>query len=172
MDLAQAAVGAKNLDPASSPGWFVDKNDPRRLVLKPIPVEIGYVTVEGLFLDGNCLAHARETDLSLALTYKPSVGLSGPVMRLDWNPLHSHNNKRQISGPWRIKDITGSHYHPFEDNYSRFGWDRMVKGNLPIAYPIDHNPANFRMLLDFAASFFNISDLQRIPEPGWADRLV
>jgi hypothetical protein len=67
--------------------------------------------------------------------------------------------------------IHTSHVHRFEHNYNEAG-DRMVRGNLPRAIPLEPDPANFSELLEVASKELKISDLSRVTVPPWQARMV
>jgi hypothetical protein len=108
--------------------WHFDA-DGRNLRIS-LPLAIGGIIPEGLYLEGRCTADLPDQDVSITLTYKPAQGLSGPLCRIDWRPRQPHRNNGLGSGPWRFIPIEGSQLHVFEQNLSR-GVDRMFREDLP-----------------------------------------
>ena len=152
------------------PSWRFDAQDDRKLRAS-VPLTIGGSIPEGLYLEGRCRADDPDRDVSMSLVYKPAQGLSGPLCRIDWNPLQPHRNNGLVSGPWRFAPIEGTQLHPFEENFRR-GIDRMFRENLPIAFPVEETLQNFREMLSFAGEIFKIGDVQSVPVPPWSPRLV
>jgi hypothetical protein len=154
----------------SDPIWHIDGQQPDKYVLS-VPLNIGYVICEGLFLDGNCQRTIPDASVSLSLTYKPAYGPSGPLTRLDWKPTHLHHNNGLIRGEWRFKRIDQTHLHPFAENYIR-GLKWMFENNLPIALPVERDLRLFREMLDYLGGILRIGDIQRIAPPAWEPRLL
>jgi hypothetical protein len=154
----------------TEPAWFLDSQDQNKLRLS-VPLAIDGVIEEGLYLDGHCRADDQDNDVTINMTYKPAQGLSGPLTRLDWNPIHPHGNKGLIGGEWRYKLIQGTHLHPFSENYVK-GMKFMFDNNLPIALPCDEPLPNFREMLRYVGDAMKISDIQRIPLPPVTSRLI
>ncbi|MGH7073515.1 MAG: hypothetical protein ACREFD_04855 [Stellaceae bacterium] len=155
---------------AGVPQWLYGGDDYGRYVLS-VPLCIDYVIQEGLYLEANCIKSRPEKDVTLVMAYKPAAGLSGPMARLDWEPLHHHENRGGISGEWAWKRIEGTHLHSFELNQP-LGWERMAKNNLPLALPVLDALNGLRDMLGYLGNLWNITDIQRIPEPEWEPRLV
>jgi len=130
------------------------------------PLDVDYITKEGFYLYGACAVDEPEKNVSFSLLYKPVSGLSGPIARIDWLPFHDHGNKGRITGPWSWATVKGTHIHSYDLN-SRYGWDRMVKENLPIALPVDAELRDFNGLLEYVGQTWNISGIRAIPTPEW-----
>src|ERR1700721_2704924 len=94
------------------PAWHLDPHEGHTLRAS-VPLAVEGVIQEGLYLEGRCISDNPDQDISISLVYKPARGLSGPLCRVDWNPIQAHNNRGLISGPWRFKPIQSSHLHPF-----------------------------------------------------------
>jgi hypothetical protein len=153
-----------------TPTWLLDTQNQKRLRLS-VPLAIDGVIEEGLYLDCHCPADDGDNDVTINMTYKPAQGLSGPLLRFDWNPIHVHGNKGIIGGKWRYKPITGTHIHPFSENFAK-GVKFMFDNNLPIAFPCDETLPNFREMLRYVGDVMKISDIQRVPLPPITSRLV
>jgi hypothetical protein len=98
-------------------------------------------------------------------------GKGGPLARVDWRPLHSHNNHGAGPAEWRFKIMSGSHHHAFALNWAH-SEAQVKQGKLPIAVPLAPDPADFQMLLEFLEKQFNINSLASIPIPPWEAELV
>jgi hypothetical protein len=67
-----------------TPTWVFREGINRRLELS-MPLDVGGVTVEGLFFDGHCLADAPNADVTFVLTFTrsdevdPGFGTSGII---------------------------------------------------------------------------------------------
>jgi hypothetical protein len=168
LDFQNIVNSAKTL--GQEPEWFFDSHDPKKLRLS-VPLQIDDVVVEGLYLEGHCPADNQDTDVTFNIVYKPAQGLSGALYRLDWNPLHTHGNKGLVSGEWKYKTISGTHRHPFQENYTK-GVKYMLDNNLPIAFPVVEPLLNFRDMLHYMGELFRITDIQRISPPPGTQRLV
>lgn len=156
---------------AAEPWWYFDSPQQDRYVLNSIPLSIDHIVEEGLFLEGNCYRDNPDAAVTLVLSYKPAQGFSGPLVRIDWKPLHAHKNRGLTKGEWRFKQITGTHIHPFAANFS-LGMRRMWQENLPIAFPILDPLHWYRDLLEYAGTALCISGMQRTPPPEWSPRLT
>lgn len=165
----QALFGAPKTF-AIDPVWHVDEHNRERFILS-VPLCIDYVVEEGLFLDAHCPVAMPDTDVTFNLSFKPAYGYSGALSRLDWNPLHTHDNKGLVKGEWKWKRMYETHFHPFADNYA-CGLQWMFQNNLPIAYPLVFPLQNFREMLDYLGQTLQISDVQRIAPPIWAPRFL
>jgi hypothetical protein len=154
----------------TDPAWFFDSQDQNKLRLS-VPLAIDGVIEEGLYLDCHCPADDHDNDVTINMTYKPVQGLSGPLTRLDWNPVHTHGNRGLIGGEWRYKTINGSHIHPFSENFAK-GIKHMFDNNLPIAFPCTTTLQNFLEMLSYVGDVMRISDIQRVPPPPVSARLV
>lgn len=129
------------------------------------PLAIDGVTVAGLRLRVKALKHEPQAAVTAQLEYI-SVGKGGSLDRIDWRPIHRHNNRAK--GPDQYQNIvqTGTHHHAFALNIKADGLS-MRKGNLPIAVPPPSDPINFEELLDFIASEHKIEGVKNLLPPEW-----
>ena len=152
------------------PHWTLDSHDSDKYILN-VPLVIDGVITQGVFLSANCHKSMPDHDVTFMLIYKPAYGYSGALIRLDWNPSHTHCNVGYVSGEWKWKEIRETHIHPFTDNYAR-GMQWMFEGNLPIAFPIDRPLPNFREMLAYFGREAGILDIQRVRPPTWEPKLL
>jgi hypothetical protein len=108
---AEKKIGAE-------PRWTLDGKDSDEYVLC-VPLSVDGVIREGVFLDANCHKSIPDHDVTFNLTYKPVFGYSGALIRLDWNPFHTHGNSGLINGEWKWKEIRTTHIHPFKENHAK-----------------------------------------------------
>jgi hypothetical protein len=155
---------------AVPPSWHFEGESRNRLEMR-VPLSIDYVTEEGLFLYGSCYPHVKDGGVTFVLLYHPAQGLAGPIVRFCWNPLHDHKNFGGHKGEWAWKPIVTTHLHGFELN-RKYGWDGMVRKNLPIALPVDEELSDFRDMLEYVGKIFKIADIQRVPVPEWQQTLI
>lgn len=154
---------------SQAPSWTYDANKSDKWVTRT-PLDIDYVTVEGLFLDGWCFVREPERSVTFTLLYFPPSGLSGPIARIDWRPTHDHSNNGRIDGLWKWRPVIGTHGHNFDLN-RHYGWRRMVNDNLPVALPVQEELNDFRALLGYLGRVWNIKGVQAIPVPEWSSEL-
>jgi hypothetical protein len=72
----------------------------------------------------------------LQIEYCPAGRKVGTLDRIDWRPHHDHNNKGRGLIEHRFKVISGCHHHQFSLNWFE-AEGRMLKGNLPLAVPME-----------------------------------
>lgn len=137
-------------------------------------LDVEGVTIEGLRLEATCLKIRPMSVVTFLILYAQNTRVKHePIARIDWKPLHTHNNKE--NGPQELKYTpqNGSHHHSFELNWL-YQEQRMrsAKANLPIAKPIIPEPANFNDLLTYVSKEFNISNLNCVQIPPWEERLL
>jgi len=134
-------------------------------------LEVGGVTVEGLTLRGTARKPLMDRHVTFQLEYRHSQIIGGPVARIEWRPLNPHNNKGL--GPKRLQHViqTSSHHHLFDLNWRR-SEEGVLKGDLPIAVPLEGEPKNFRALLAVVGKKFRINNIQIIPLPPWQPRML
>src|SRR4051794_26554456 len=83
------------------------------------PLEIDGVVVEGLILRGRARKPLPDREVIFQLEYHHSEIIGGPVARLEWKPLNSHNNRGLGPKHLRHKIQTESHHHRFDLNWQR-----------------------------------------------------
>ena len=107
----------------------------------------------------------------IQLEYNPPKGKNERLIRIEWRPLTSHTNNNRAPEPYRLMIIHTSHIHRFEYNYYEAG-NRMIRGNLPHAVPLEPDPADFKELLEVGAKELKIADLSGVTTPPWQARMV
>lgn len=133
-------------------------------------LDIDGVTMEGLWLRGQCIREIADRRVTFQLEWLAPGWRRGAVARLDWRPESPHGNKNIGPAHLRLMVIEGSHHHPFALNWP-LGFQRMFGENLPIAKPLDVEPASFRDLTVLAGRLFNIQGMEAFPVPPWEPRL-
>ena len=128
------------------------------------PVEVDGITMEGIRLRGTAYPSVPQRSVMLQIECHSARYKVGPLDRMDWNPLHEHNNKRK--GPPELIFLRQrvSHHHTFDWNWLEEE-KRMRAGNLPIAVPMAEI-ASVEELFKFAEDYYLIKGLskQRLPE--------
>ena len=158
---------AANKELPLAPTWR--ERDPDRLTLV-VPLDIGQVTIEGFRLRMTAMKSLSEEAVTIQLEYNEPTRRSAPMARIDWKPLHRHNNKGH--GPTELQNIiqSGSHNHGFDLNW-RLAPKFVRRGSLPIAVPMSPDPKNFFELLDFVKREFRINNIALVPAPPWQSAL-
>jgi len=139
----------------------------RRLELK-LALEIDGLVEEGLFLRGSALERLPDQEVMFQIEYHGIrvPGGTGPLTRIEWNPLRPHNNKAKGPKELRFLDQFGSHVHLFDDNWSEAN-GALLKDNLPIARPISEPIQGFKECVDFVGNLFRINNIEVIKVPEW-----
>ena len=160
---------------ASPPNWQQQEGQFRLVVA----LDVDGITQMGLRLGGRCSQDYPDRDVTFQIEYR-FAGVSKPVAvaRLDWRPRNEHQNKNIGPLGLRLLRFHCSHQHPFQENYDWMTGNGLaladnVKQNLPIAKPMDYDPANVRELITLVGQIFNIDGVDAIPAPPWtAPRLL
>jgi hypothetical protein len=145
-----------------SSGWTEDEEGRERLVAA---IEIDSVTVEGLSLRLTARRSMADRKVMAQLEHR-NGGITEPLSRIDWRPLRPHRNFGRGPKELRFQEIPGSHLHSFDLNWFA-AEQRMLAENLPIAVPIDPEPAGFRQLLALLSTEFRIVNAADLPMPSW-----
>lgn len=153
---------------AAPPGWVPD--GPGRLKLLS-PLDIDQVTIAGLQLRGRTRQSRADEEVMFQLEYHPVGSRVCQLARIDWRPIHTHDNGNRGPDEWRLVNISESHYHSFNLNWFP-SENRMLLPNLPIATPIRPDPADFATLLALTAELFRIDDMASVPVPEWTVDLL
>jgi hypothetical protein len=149
----------------SGPSQWVEDADKKLWLTAPL--EIGGVTVEGLILRARAPKDRPDEDMLFQLEFEHDKSRRDKAIeRIDWLPMHTHDNKG--CGPQALRFATqrGSHYHKFGLNWLP-DEHRLKVANLPIAEPISENVADFSSLIAFVGKNFRISNLEVIEQPPW-----
>jgi len=144
-----------------------------------VSLDIESVTQIGLRLRGRCLRDYADQNLSLQIEYLfQGLNKPVPVIRLDWRPLKPHNNRNIGPERWRLIPFHCSHFHPFVENHDWMMGNGLpftdnIKANLPIALPLEDDPADVAAVLVLMGRVFQIDGVTAIPVPPWqAPRLL
>jgi hypothetical protein len=152
--------------PSDSFDWRESGNN--RSLRISIPLVVDGIIQEGFSFEGHTKKDLPEHNVTFLLKYnEPSGKARGVVLsRVDWRPLHEHNNHEK--GPRNLRNIiqSGSHYHDFESNFS-LRENVWINKRLPIASPINPDLADFQELLDFVGQSFKIPNIWLVQAPIW-----
>lgn len=130
------------------------------------PLEIDGLAREGARLRGTVYKVAARRAVMLQVEFNAAAHKIGALDRIDWNPIHTHNNKGKGPPHLQFMKQHGSHHHLFELNYLTTE-QRMRAGNLPIAVPMEPNVSTEEELLRFAEVHFRIKGLGKQYLPQW-----
>ena len=135
------------------------------------PLEIDGVVLEALTLRGRARKSLADREVIFQLEYHHAQIIGGAVCRIEWRPLSAHSNKGL--GPRSLRHIiqVGSHHHRFDLNWQH-SQDSVLRGDLPIAVPINDDPENFRALLAVVGKEFRIRRIQSITVPPWEPSML
>jgi hypothetical protein len=135
------------------------------------PLEADGVVIEGLNLRGRARKSLIDREVIFQLEYHRPQIVGGPVCRIEWRPLNAHNNKGLGPKEWRHMLQTGSHHHRFDLNWARSP-EACLRGDIPVAVPINDDPKNFRALLALVGKEFRVNKIQQITVPPWAPTMI
>lgn len=153
----------------SVPGSWVERDGQRLMLVAAL--DIDGVTVEGLVLRGTALKDCPDEAVMFQLEFKHDPKRPDRAIdRVDWRPLHSHNNRGKGPNEHRYKLISGTHRHAFDLNWLK-GEERMRKMNLPIAQPVNPDLVTYDNLIEFVRKCFRISPIE-FPIPPWEADLL
>ena len=161
LGLDQIYEAEKNL---STTGQWVEADNQRLHLF--VPLEIDGVVLEGLALRGRATKDRPDEEVMLQLEFPQAKRRERGIERVDWRPLHIHNNLGRGPAEFRFLQQSGSHHHVFELNWLAEE-NRMLAGNLPIARPLNEDPSSYESLLEFVNKSFRINDIGLIPPPPW-----
>ncbi len=161
-DTLQDLLAAEKL--IAAPADWTKKE--RRLELK-LPLEIDGFIEEGLFLRACALERLPDQEVMFQIEYHGMrlPGGTGPLTRVEWNPLRPHNNKGRGPVELRFAEQRSSHVHLFDDNWSDGG--ATLRDNLPIARPIVEPIQSFAHLTSYVGNLFRISNIHVVKTPEW-----
>lgn len=152
---------------ATIPRW--QERDEKLLLSCPLMID-GAV-VEGLELRGTALLRRPLCEVMLGLVYAPA-GLSGGMFeRIDAWPSRPHQNPGRGPKHLRFLQIPCgiSHRHGLEHN-AHLSLEQLLD-TLPVAEPLEPQPASWHALLAHALAFWNIRCDNDVPPPPWAPDL-
>jgi hypothetical protein len=139
----------------------------RCLELK-LPLEVDGLIEEQFFFRATALAHLPDQQVAFQLEYHGIriPGGTGPLCRLEWEPKGTHNNKGRGPAHLRFIDQVGTHFHPFEENWSDED-GALLRDNLPIAVPVLLPIQGFRECLAHVGNLFRINNIDVVKTPEW-----
>ena len=120
---------------------------------------------EGLTLRILALADRIDEDVTVLLVGAAEGQKPRAMDRIDWRPGHVHPNRK---GPKELRHVPlfGTHRHSFERNWLSTE-QRFLKGNLPIADPIEEGAEGYEDLIALTANCFKINGLLALAPPPW-----
>jgi hypothetical protein len=131
-------------------------------------LEVGGITKEALLLYGRATASITDAAVNLGLCWTGAPGRNRLFDRLDWRPVQAHNNKGMGPLEFRFRLIEGTHHHRLGLNADlEMGLLKAMAENLPIAEPVQPEPASWEAFLAIAAERWRIHDLVKTPYPPW-----
>ena len=133
VDIESILTETKSLDTA--PDWFVSTDDTANFDLERTPLSVNGITVPGIYLTGHCRRFEPDLDVSFSIICNIPKLYKGPLIRYDWNPKQTHNNKGRGKLAYKFRIFKETHIHPSNENFA-LGYKIMHKDNLPIAYPV------------------------------------
>jgi hypothetical protein len=154
---------------ATAPTWQERDSEALEVVC---PLEIDGAVIEGLYFRLRARKRMPDELVTAQIEYHPANEPGGPLSRVEWRPLSSHNNKGLGPKELRNKMINGCHYHPFQLNLKHASDQMRRAGRLPIAVPMVESPKNFDELLRFAKKEFRITNIEWVEVPPWEPTLV
>ena len=152
-----------------APGWATEAG--REFARLVSPIDVDGVTMEGARFGAS--AHLYRPDQRVSFRLEMIVtsvsNTYTPLARFDWLPMAAHNNRGR--GPDHLKFIQfdETHLHPYEWNWVK---GEPLKGNMPVAVPIDASLPKYQDALDFIEKLFKIKGVSRLPIPPWTSKLV
>ena len=132
------------------------------------PLEVDGMSLAGARVRGTVRPGVAQPAVMLQLELISSSNRVGGLDRLDWHPIHVHDN--QGKGPLHLRFVKQnySHHHQFELNWLETE-QRLRAGNLPIAIPFEHPLSSINQVFEFAEQYFKISGLGRHQMPEWQE---
>ena len=167
-DTALAAKLSNFLASDKARSGVIDWQPDGRNLRFAVALEIDGITVAGLLLLGRASLTLRDRHVTLGLSWDDPTGPGGIFDRLDWRPLAAHTNKGLGPSDHRFSIIDGSHHHSLADNAAlAMGIRRAIQQNLPVAVPIEPDPADWSAFLALAAQRWSLHELVHTPVPPW-----
>ena len=162
--LRKAAKAEKRIIAAA--GWKQGQRE-RELKLS-IALQTPKDLIAGLELRGNAILNQLDKNV----TFQVTLDIRGQIFRLeriDWRPQNPHVNR---FGPPGLRGLSvESAYHSFDLN-STLDLETIVRGNLPIAKPLNPEPNDFNELLISLREYLSIMNAEEIMEPPWSPTLL
>lgn len=136
-----------------------------------VPLEIDDVVIQGLMFRGRTRKSLMDREVVFQLEFHRQEIVGGSICRIEWKPLNIHNNKGLGPQKFRYIQQKYSHHHRFDLNWER-SQEAVLKGDLPIAIPLDPDPPNYRELLAVVGKEFRINKIQSVTVPPWAPAML
>ena len=169
MEFDAEAIAGNEKVYVPGPSWVEGDNGYLSLVA---PLEIEGVTIEGLVLRATAYKDLPDEAVMFQVEFPHDRNRrDNAIQRIDWRPLHIHNNHGKGPPQYRLQLINGTHHHSFELNWL-VPERRLRKTNLPVAEPISPDIQDFTALLDFVAESFRIKKLDAVRAPPWERDLL
>lgn len=155
---------------AGSPSWSDAEGADKRTKLVA-PLLLNGRVLRGLELIGRASIEVRNADLSFQLIYLPTNNRRDAVQmaRVDWRPKTPHGNDHPRTPAHLLGDITGTHHHSFELNWSETNGAPLKW--LPIAEEISPDFQSFAELIDGVGQLFRISNIGTTLRSPWPEDL-
>lgn len=112
----------------------------------------------------------KEEAVTVQLEYEQEGRRDKAIDRINWRPIHTHNNGNKGPKEHRLREMEGSHHHSFALNWLT-SETRLRLRNLPVAEPLVPDPADFKSLLAFVEDVFRIEGLSESSPPPWEESL-
>jgi hypothetical protein len=167
LDLKTIFEAEKTL--AIQPSWVARDSEGLEVIC---PLAIDDVVIEGLQFRATAKKRLPDEVVTMQVEYHPADEPGGPLARIEWRPLSTHNNKGRGPKEWQHRLITACHYHRFDLNLEFAERQLRRGGNLPVAVPLDKSPANYGDLIVFVKKEFRIVNVELVAEPPWEPTLV
>jgi hypothetical protein len=131
-----------------------------------VPLEVEGVTEAGLTLNGGAYLNYPDRHVTFELAIATARGRVR-LVRVDWRSLKGgHSNSPRCPGEWSGRRVPESHLHCFDLNWVE-AEQRMRRGKLPYAKPLDSEPQSFEELKDSVGIQFRIKNIAVVPRPEW-----
>jgi hypothetical protein len=154
---------------ATAPTWQERDSEALEILC---PLEIDGTVIEGLYFRMRARKRMPDELVTVQIEYHPANEPGGPLSRIEWRPMSSHNNRGLGPKEFRNRMIEGCHYHPFQLNLKHAPDQMRRGGRLPIAVPMVESPKNFDELLGFVKKEFRVTNIEWVEVPPWEPTLV
>ena len=152
-----------------APSWATEAG--REFAQLVSPIDIDGVTIQSARFGATAhlYHHDQRVSFRLDMILPELSGKYTSLVRFDWLPLAPHNNRGLGPKHLRFVPFGSSHVHTYEWNWSE---GKPLKGNMPIAEPVNERLLNYQDALVFAEKLFRIKGVSGLPVPPWTSRLV
>ncbi|GGK21171.1 hypothetical protein [Salinarimonas ramus] len=134
-----------------------------------VPVEIDGVVYSSLALSGGAYARLPDRHVTFELAFLDQASARRiRLARVDWRDRKGgHSNPRRCGGPWAGRRVPETHHHAFDLNFVE-AEERMRRGKLPCAQPVEEPLQSFEDLSRWVGKAFRISNMHVVPPPPWS----